>query len=145
MDTTFTRCPVCMTDSGGGICSPECADEFDAITDSWTPSDMRVFATEAGAFVIDLSGLRIRRIALPDHPVPAMRHDGEWHEFIDCDEPTVGQAFRIVWQWRMVGTTKVPKVSVSTPVVFVATCVHCGNRNIAGRVPGCDCDFGRYP
>ena len=140
---TFTRCPVCMDDSGGGLCSPECADAFDEIVGEWEPTDVRMFATSAGAFVIDLSSRRIRRVALPEHPVPAMRVEGEWHDFYDCDEPTVGKPFRIVWKYRLVGRTRVPDVNRSTPVVFVSTCVVCGNRNVAGRMPDHECDFGR--
>ena len=142
MDTAFTSCPVCMMDSGGGLCSPECADAWDAIADGWESSDMRMFATSAGAFLIDLSALRMKRVALPDHPLPAMRIEGEWHEFAECDEPTVGRPFRVVWHWSNVNGTRIPSASRSTPVVYVATCVICGNRNLAEGVDGHACDFG---
>lgn len=138
---TFTRCPVCMVEAGGGLCSPECADWFDDITESWEPSDLRLFSTDAGAFLLDLSGFRIRRIALPDHPSPAMRLEGEWHEFVDCTVPKLGKPFRITWKFRHVAGKAIPHVSRSTPVVFVASCVICGNPNVAHHMGDHECEF----
>lgn len=138
---TFTRCPVCMVEAGGGLCSPQCADWFDDITESWEPSDLRLFSTDAGAFLLDLSGLRIRRIALPDHPSPAMRLEGEWHAFADCTVPKLGKPFRITWKFRHVAGKAIPHVSRSTPVVFVASCVICGNPNVAHHMGDHECEF----
>lgn len=138
---TFVWCPVCMIDSGGGMCSPDCADAFESLTESWEPSDVRMFSTNYGAFMLDLSAMRIKRLALPEHPEPRMRVAGEWFEFMDCSIPTVGKPFRVVWRVRHVGQVRVPDASRSTPVIFVASCVYCGNTNVAGPMSGHDCYF----